>query len=248
MGEASGDRVPSSAQRPATKTRRSRKSATSMAHSNAAMRDNSGEAAPRPSPIHARGSAKRPAASRDNRACHGRPSCIQCAQLTPPAVQFARPSCCSTRTIPRGGWAAAGGGGRRLRFQNFVFNSEKSRSCLDCSRRKDIQARTVKGRLSWTGRRYQAGTIRGRPNWFGSLLPEVQGTSSWFISWMLKQHEDQAQSVKSSSSAESRAELNCRVQAQNAQMQNISSADQVRCTRAVIECEAVYKSSDQVHA
>ncbi|KZV55020.1 hypothetical protein F511_34595 [Dorcoceras hygrometricum] len=28
---------------------------------------------------------------------------------------------------------------------------------LDWSRREDIQARTVKGRLSWTGRRYQAG-------------------------------------------------------------------------------------------
>ncbi|KZV36981.1 hypothetical protein F511_15411 [Dorcoceras hygrometricum] len=117
-------------------------------------------------------------------------------------------------------------------------------ACLDWSRREDIQARTVKGRLSWTGRRYQAGTVRGLPNWFGSLLPEVQGTSSW----MLEQHEDQAQSMKSSSSAESRAELKCRVQAQNAQVQNGSSAEQVQYTRAVIECEAIYKSSDQVHA
>ncbi|KZV21450.1 branched-chain-amino-acid aminotransferase 6-like [Dorcoceras hygrometricum] len=113
---------------------------------------------------------------------------------------------------------------------------------IDWSRREDIQARTVKGRLSWTGRRYQAGTVRGRPNWFGSLLPELHGTSSWFISWMLEQHEDQAQSLKSSSSVESRAELKCRVEAQNAQVQNSSSADQVQCTRAVIECEAVYKS------
>ncbi|KZV14111.1 hypothetical protein F511_44410 [Dorcoceras hygrometricum] len=88
---------------------------------------------------------------------------------------------------------------------------------LDWSRRKDIQARIVNRCLSWIGRRYQAGTVRGRPNWFGSLLPEVQRTSSWFISWMLEQHEDQAQSLKSSSSAESRAELKCRVQAQNAQ-------------------------------
>ncbi|KZV54905.1 hypothetical protein F511_31328 [Dorcoceras hygrometricum] len=119
---------------------------------------------------------------------------------------------------------------------------------LDWSRREYIQARTVKGCLSWTGRRYQAGTVRGRPNWFGSLLPEVQGTSSWFISWMLEQHEDQAQSLKSSSSAESRAELKCIVEAQNAQVQNSSSVDQVQCTRAVIECEAVYKSSYQVHA
>ncbi|KZV44048.1 U-box domain-containing protein 43 [Dorcoceras hygrometricum] len=31
-------------------------------------------------------------------------------------------------------------------------------ACLDRSRREDFQARTVKGRLSWTGRRYQAGT------------------------------------------------------------------------------------------
>ncbi|KZV18752.1 hypothetical protein F511_37732 [Dorcoceras hygrometricum] len=31
-------------------------------------------------------------------------------------------------------------------------------ACLDWSRREDIQARTVKGRLSWTGRRYRAGT------------------------------------------------------------------------------------------
>ncbi|KZV30487.1 hypothetical protein F511_33870 [Dorcoceras hygrometricum] len=119
-------------------------------------------------------------------------------------------------------------------------------ACLDWSRRKDIQARTVKGRLSCTGRRYQAGTIRGRPNWFGSLLPEVQGTSSWFISWMLEQHEDQAQSLKSSSSAESRAEKKCRVEAQNAQVQNSSSADQVQCTRAVIECKDRYKRSDRV--
>ncbi|KZV14389.1 PHD finger family protein [Dorcoceras hygrometricum] len=92
-------------------------------------------------------------------------------------------------------------------------------ACLDWSRRENIQARTVKGRLSWIGRRYQAGTVRGRPNWFGSLLPELEGTSSWFISWMLEQHEDQAQSLKSSSKAESRAELKCRVEAQNAQEQ-----------------------------
>ncbi|KZV50065.1 dystroglycan-like [Dorcoceras hygrometricum] len=113
------------------------------------------------------------------------------------------------------------------------LSSEDDEACLDWSRREDIQARTVKGRLSWTGRRYQAGTVRGRPNWFGSLLPEVQGTSSWFISWMLEQHEDQEQSTKSSS----RAELKCRVEAKNAQVQNSSSADQVQCTRAVIECE-----------
>ncbi|KZV35257.1 hypothetical protein F511_11949 [Dorcoceras hygrometricum] len=31
-------------------------------------------------------------------------------------------------------------------------------ACLDWSRREDIQVRIVKGRLSWTGRRYQAGT------------------------------------------------------------------------------------------
>ncbi|KZV40087.1 polyadenylate-binding protein 1 [Dorcoceras hygrometricum] len=129
-----------------------------------------------------------------------------------------------------------------------IAYSRLGATCLDWSRREDIQARTVKGRLSWTGRRYLAGTVRGRPNWFGSLLPEVQGTSSWFISWMLEQHEDQAQKMKSSSSAESRVELKCRVEAQNAQVQNSSSADQVQCTRAVIECEAVYKSSDQVHA
>ncbi|KZV28061.1 hypothetical protein F511_27125 [Dorcoceras hygrometricum] len=66
---------------------------------------------------------------------------------------------------------------------------------------------------------------------------DESGTSSWFISWMLEQHEDQAQSMKSSSSAESRAELKCRVEVQNAQVQNNSSADQVQCTRAVIECE-----------
>ncbi|KZV52922.1 hypothetical protein F511_19078 [Dorcoceras hygrometricum] len=65
---------------------------------------------------------------------------------------------------------------------------------------------------------------------------------------MLEKHEDQAQSMKSSSSAESRAELKCRVQAHNAQVKNRSSADQVQYTRAVIECEAVYKSSDQSKA
>ncbi|KZV18751.1 hypothetical protein F511_37731 [Dorcoceras hygrometricum] len=52
---------------------------------------------------------------------------------------------------------------------------------------------------------------------------------------MLEQHEDQAQSMKSSSRAESRAELKCRVEAKNAQVQNSSSTGQVQCTRAVIE-------------
>ncbi|KZV36016.1 ABC transporter F family member 4 [Dorcoceras hygrometricum] len=70
--------------------------------------------------------------------------------------------------------------------------------------------------------------IKGTPKLVRQLLPEVQGTSSWCISWMLEQHEDQAQSVKSSSSAELRAEKKCRVKAQNAQVQNSSSADQVQ--------------------
>ncbi|KZV20752.1 hypothetical protein F511_04110 [Dorcoceras hygrometricum] len=38
-------------------------------------------------------------------------------------------------------------------------------ACLDWSRREDIQARTVKGRLSWTGRRYLAGTIHQPAGW-----------------------------------------------------------------------------------
>ncbi|KZV32728.1 serum factor response C-like [Dorcoceras hygrometricum] len=100
--------------------------------------------------------------------------------------------------------------------------------CLDWSRRENIQARTVRGRLSWTGRRYLAITVRGRPSWFCSLLPEVQGTSSWFISWMLEQHEDQAQSMKSSSSAESRTELKSIIEAQNDVVENGSIADQVQ--------------------
>ncbi|KZV28756.1 ELMO domain-containing protein A [Dorcoceras hygrometricum] len=49
----------------------------------------------------------------------------------------------------------------------------------------------------------------------------VQGTQSWFTSLEQEQHEDQAQNVE---------------------VQNGSSADKVQCTRAVIECEAVYKS------
>ncbi|KZV26904.1 hypothetical protein F511_42247 [Dorcoceras hygrometricum] len=49
---------------------------------------------------------------------------------------------------------------------------------------------------------------------------------------MLEQHEDQAQSMKSSLSAESRVELKCRVEVQNAQVQN-------QRTRVVIECEAI---------
>ncbi|KZV25851.1 hypothetical protein F511_28234 [Dorcoceras hygrometricum] len=89
--------------------------------------------------------------------------------------------------------------------------SDLWRLSSDWSRREDIQARTVRGRLSWIGRRYLAGTVRGRLNWFWSLLPEVQGTSSWFISWMLEQHEDQEQSMKSSSSTESRPELKRRM-------------------------------------
>ncbi|KZV27489.1 hypothetical protein F511_24761 [Dorcoceras hygrometricum] len=62
---------------------------------------------------------------------------------------------------------------------------------------------------------------------------------------MLEQHEDQAHSVKSSPSAELRAEKKSRVKAQNAQVHNSSSADQVQCTRAVIECEDRYKRSDE---
>ncbi|KZV23143.1 golgin subfamily B member 1 [Dorcoceras hygrometricum] len=99
-------------------------------------------------------------------------------------------------------------------------------ACLDWSIREDIQTGTVRGRLSWTGRRYLAGTVRGRPSWFSTLLPEVQGTPSWFTGLELKQHEDQAQRIKS------------RVQAQNDEVQNGSSVDQVQRTRAVIEREA----------
>ncbi|KZV31028.1 hypothetical protein F511_05106 [Dorcoceras hygrometricum] len=69
---------------------------------------------------------------------------------------------------------------------NAAADLDKGNATADWSRREDIQAGTVKGCLSWTGRRYQAGTVRGRPNWFGSLLPEMQRTSSWFISWMLQ--------------------------------------------------------------
>ncbi|KZV38565.1 hypothetical protein F511_33758 [Dorcoceras hygrometricum] len=77
----------------APSTRRSCKSAASMAHSSTAVRDNSCEAAPGPSPIHARGGAKRPTASRDSRALHGRSSRIQGAQLTQPCRSVGRPAC-----------------------------------------------------------------------------------------------------------------------------------------------------------
>ncbi|KZV46118.1 hypothetical protein F511_12645 [Dorcoceras hygrometricum] len=52
-------------------------------------------------------------------------------------------------------------------------------SCLDWSRREDIQARTVKGRLSWTGRRYQAGTF---PSRIISLRAGTEMESSWITS------------------------------------------------------------------
>ncbi|KZV34670.1 hypothetical protein F511_10945 [Dorcoceras hygrometricum] len=56
-------------------------------------------------------------------------------------------------------------------------------ACLDWSRHEDIQTGTVRGRLSWTGRRYRAGTVRGRPIWFSSLLPECRehqaGSPAW---------------------------------------------------------------------
>ncbi|KZV55503.1 pentatricopeptide repeat-containing protein chloroplastic-like [Dorcoceras hygrometricum] len=61
------------------------------------------------------------------------------------------------------------------------------------SRHEDIQAGTVRGCLSWTGRRYLAGKVRGRPSWYNSLLPKVQGTPSWFTGLELERHEDQAQ-------------------------------------------------------
>ncbi|KZV51542.1 hypothetical protein F511_05858 [Dorcoceras hygrometricum] len=63
---------------------------------------------------------------------------------------------------------------------------------------------------------------------------------------MLEQHEDQEQSMKSSSSAESRAELKSIIIAHNDIVENGSSTDQVQCTREVFKCRAVYKSSDQV--
>ncbi|KZV48570.1 hypothetical protein F511_17111 [Dorcoceras hygrometricum] len=106
-------------------------------------------------------------------------------------------------------------------------------SCLDWSRREDIQTGTVKGFLSWTGRRYLAGTVRGRSSWYNSLLPEVQGTPSWFIGLELEQHEDQAQRMKS------------RVQAQSVEVQNGSSADQVQYISVVFKCRAVYKYGDK---
>ncbi|KZV19111.1 hypothetical protein F511_41708 [Dorcoceras hygrometricum] len=52
---------------------------------------------------------------------------------------------------------------------------------------------------------------------------------------MLEQHEDQAQSVKSSSSVESRAEKKCRVEAQNAQL------DVGAARRSSVECEEHFK-------
>ncbi|KZV45874.1 hypothetical protein F511_35542 [Dorcoceras hygrometricum] len=43
--------------------------------------------------------------------------------------------------------------------------------------------RAVRGRLSWTGRRYLAETVRGRPSWLSSLLSECRehqaGSSAW---------------------------------------------------------------------
>ncbi|KZV55674.1 hypothetical protein F511_24351 [Dorcoceras hygrometricum] len=130
--------------------------------------------------------------------------------------------------------------------QNLCFDSHKSviivlmlymtcASCLDWSGHEDIQTGTVRGRLSWTGRRYLAGTIRERPSWYINLLPGVQGTPSWFTSLEQEQHEDQEQNNKKS-----------RVQVQRDEVQNSSSADQVQCTREVFKCRAVYKSSDQV--
>ncbi|KZV31101.1 hypothetical protein F511_18254 [Dorcoceras hygrometricum] len=57
----------------------------------------------------------------------------------------------------------------------------------------------------------------------------MQETPSWFTSLELERHEDQAQRMKS------------RVQAQNVEVQNSPSADQVQHTRAVVECESKCK-------
>ncbi|KZV43745.1 multidrug resistance protein [Dorcoceras hygrometricum] len=65
--------------------------------------------------------------------------------------------------------------------EDQLEDENKEAACLDWSRREDIQVRTVKGRLRWTGRRYLVGIVRGRPNWFGSLLPEVQKMG--YIHW-----------------------------------------------------------------
>ncbi|KZV47956.1 ribonuclease E [Dorcoceras hygrometricum] len=50
----------------------------------------------------------------------------------------------------------------------------KCAACLDWSRHEDIQTGTIRGRLSWTGRRYLDGIIRGRPSWYSGLLPECR--------------------------------------------------------------------------
>ncbi|KZV20359.1 hypothetical protein F511_16427 [Dorcoceras hygrometricum] len=68
---------PQRAQRPAARCVDQR----AIIEAAAAVHDISREAAPGPSPIHARGGAKRPAASRDSRALHGRSSRIQSGQF-----------------------------------------------------------------------------------------------------------------------------------------------------------------------
>ncbi|KZV41687.1 hypothetical protein F511_25510 [Dorcoceras hygrometricum] len=54
-------------------------------------------------------------------------------------------------------------------------------------------------------------------------------------------------STKTSTDSEEqfKSRIKRRIEEQNAQVQNSSSADQVQCTRAVIECEYMYKRSDR---
>ncbi|KZV54167.1 hypothetical protein F511_31343 [Dorcoceras hygrometricum] len=62
---------------------------------------------------------------------------------------------------------------------------------LDWSRREDIQARTVKGRLSWTGRRYQAGTVSTHT----SIVLMLYLTCAAFLDWS-RREDIQARTVK----------------------------------------------------
>ncbi|KZV39869.1 hypothetical protein F511_18673 [Dorcoceras hygrometricum] len=113
--------------------------------------------------------------------------------------------------------------GTDLRTENVVW-----------SRHEDIQTGTVRGSLSWIGRRYLAGTVRGRPSWYNSLFPEVQGTQSWFIGLEQEQHEDQAQNNK-----EEQSFKRSWMRRSAEQLKRRLSAEY----KAAIECEAEYKRS-----
>ncbi|KZV52274.1 putative xyloglucan glycosyltransferase 5 [Dorcoceras hygrometricum] len=108
-------------------------------------------------------------------------------------------------------------------------------ACLDWSRHEDIKTGTMRGRLSWTDRRYLAGTVSGCPSWFSSLLPECREHQTGSPAWSRS-------STKIKRRVFRRAEFKCREMKCKTVQEQIKCSVQEKCSsaepykRAVIKC------------